>query len=133
MGYTDRFHDELSQYLPPLTRQSDFDAFWQETLAQSAAMPLNPRAEPVCYPGLAAKVYDIVYDGFGGTPIHGWFLVPAFVENAKYPCLIHYHGFTGSRGTPSEFMQWISLGAAVLSVDVRGQCGSTGEIGRAHV
>lgn len=126
MAYTDRYLEELSQYLPKLTKRSDFDQFWQGTLAQSANVPLNPKAEPVDYPGLAAKVYDITYDGFDGTPIHGWFLVPAFVQKDRYPCLIHYHGFTGSRGKPSDFLQWVSLGIAVLSVDVRGQCGHTG-------
>ncbi len=126
MVYTDQFLEELSHYMPELTRRSDFDDFWNRTLAQSAAVPLNPQAEPVEYTTMTARVYDIVYDGFDGTPIHGWLIVPAFLHKAKFPCLIHYHGFTGNRGMPSDFLQWVSMGVAVLTVDVRAQCGSTG-------
>lgn len=126
MSYTDKYLAELSQYAPALTKREDFDAFWQETLAQSARVPLRPSADPYDYPGEVAKVYDIAYDGYDGTRIHGWYIVPAFTKQDKLPCLIHYHGFTGNRGTPADFMQWLTLGVAVLSVDCRGQCGSTG-------
>lgn len=129
MSYTDKALEELSQYRPALTRQEDFDGFWQQTLCESMETPLNASADPYEYPGNWAKVYDISYDGFGGTRIHGWFITPVLHEKAKYPCLVHFHGFTGNRGMPSQYFQWVSLGMAVLAVDVRGQCGDTGDSG----
>ena len=126
MSYTDKAYDELSQYRPPLTKREDFDMFWVETLEASGKVLLNPSVTPYNYPGLWAQVYDIEYDGFDGTRIHGWFIVPAFPEKIQYPCLIHYHGFAGNRGIPSDYMHWVSLGMTVLAVDVRGQCGNTG-------
>lgn len=126
MPYTDKALQELLAYLPELTKRPDFDAFWRETLDASARVPLDIELTPYDYPSPYAKVYDMSYAGFDGTRIHGWYIVPAFLEKDNYPCLIHYHGFTGSRGTPAEFMQWLMMGLAVVSVDVRGQCGSTG-------
>ena len=32
---------ELKQYKPSPTRQHDFDAFWEQTLSESADQPLN--------------------------------------------------------------------------------------------
>lgn len=116
-------------YLPPLTKREDFDLFWAETLAKSNKTPLNPSAIYYDYPGLWAKVYDIGYDGCDGTRIHGWFIAPSFPGGKKYPCLIHYHGFGGNRGMPSDYMHWVSLGIAVLAIDVRGQWGDTGDRG----
>lgn len=126
MSYTDQFLAELSQYVPELTRREDFDEFWRVTKEESARVPLNPKASPYDFPGNMARVYDIVYDGFDGTPIHGWYIVPALPDGKKVPCLIHYHGFTSNRGMPADFMQWVALGIAVVSVDVRAQNGSTG-------
>lgn len=130
MAYTDKAFEELCGYLPPLTKRGDFDAFWRDTLEQSAKMPLEPEVEPYDYPSPHVKVYDISYNGFDGTRIHGWYIVPAFAGAGPFPCLIHYHGFTGNRGMPADFMQWLAMGVAVVSVDCRDQCGCTGN--RAH-
>ena len=40
----------------------------------------------------------ISYNGFDETRIHGWLILPVFLKQERYPCLIHYHGFTGDRG-----------------------------------
>jgi cephalosporin-C deacetylase len=126
MGYTDKYRLELSSYLPELTKREDFDAFWQETKKQSGSLGLNASMVPYDYPSPYVKVYDIEYNGFDGTRIHGWYILPTFANKDKYPCLIHYHGFTGDRGKPADFMQWLMMGIAVVSVDCRGQCGNTG-------
>ena len=41
---------ELEQYKPSLTRQHDFDAFWEQTLNESADQPLNTTLHEVAYP-----------------------------------------------------------------------------------
>ena len=130
MRYIEERLRELEAYRPELTRRPDFGEFWENTLAESQARELRPKAEQVDYPCGHARVYDISYDGFDGTRIHGWFLVPAFGKAGRWPCLIQYHGFTDSRGLPWQLMHWVMAGMAVLAVDCRAQGGVTGN--RAH-
>lgn len=117
---------ELETYCPSLTKQDDFDEFWDSTCAISAQEPLNPKAERIDYPATHVAVYSIQYSGFDGTPIHGWYLHPLFCNAKKFPCIINFHGFGDSKGFPSEFMHWIVGGYAVLTVDCRDQGGTTG-------
>ncbi|MCA0756846.1 acetylxylan esterase [Paenibacillus sp. N4] len=126
MGYVDNVTKELYGYLPELTKKDDFEEFWIRTIRQAKEVPLNPERVEVEYPSKHVKVYAISYNGMDDTRIHGWYIVPAFLKKEKYPCLIHYHGFNGSRGEPSGFMHWVMMGMAVLSVDCRDQGGRTG-------
>ncbi|MCM3628504.1 acetylxylan esterase [Paenibacillus glycanilyticus] len=126
MGYIEEVTKDLYQYLPPLTGKDDLDAFWSATVEQANSIPLQPERTAMDYPSKHVKVYDIAYNGLDETRIRGWLLIPAFLKKESYPCLIHYHGFSGSRGEPSEFMHWAMMGMAVLSVDCRDQGGPTG-------
>jgi cephalosporin-C deacetylase len=126
MAYTDNYLQELQSYQPELTRREDFDAFWQETRKQADSVPLDPSLKPYDYPSPYARVYDIAYNGFDSTRIHGWYIVPTIAGSGKLPCLVHYHGFTGDRGKPADYMQWLMMGIAVVAVDCRAQCGATG-------
>ncbi|PYI53909.1 acetylxylan esterase [Paenibacillus flagellatus] len=116
----------LESYRPELTARSDLDTFWNETLRQFASKPLNDTktlTEPL-FPGM--DVYDVRYEGFDDTPIAGWFLVPALERGRKVPCIVTFHGYTGGRGYPERYAQWVLMGYAVLALDVRGQRGDTG-------
>lgn len=117
---------ELYSYLPPLTKQPDFDDFWRATIDKTKRVPLNPKMELYDYPSPYVKVYEISYNGFDDTRIYGWYIVPTFIKKDKYPCLISYHGFGGDRGKPHDFMTWAMMGMAVISVDCREQNGKTG-------
>lgn len=126
MTYIEQLSKDLYEYLPPLTKRPDFDDFWKTTIELSRSIPLNPQMDLYDYPSSYVKVYSISYNGFDETRIHGWFIVPQFVNKEKLPCVINYHGFTGDRGMPADFMQLITMGVSVLSVDCRDQCGNTG-------
>ena len=39
--------EELRAYLPPREEPPDFDAFWQDTLAEAQSFPLNATFTPV--------------------------------------------------------------------------------------
>ena len=126
MGYLQDRIAELEAYLPPLTRRADFDEFWARTLRQARSVPLDGVLRRVDYPAKAVAVYDVEYSGFDATRIHGWLVVPEFMGKEKYPLMVQYHGFTGSRGVPSDHMAFAMLGCAVLAVDCREQGGVTG-------
>lgn len=126
MDFLDMKKKELLKYKPTLTRENDFDEFWQKTIEVTNKVPLNHQKRKIDYPSSHVKVYSISYNGFDDTRIHGWFIVPGFFKRDEYPCLVHYHGYTGNKGMPSDYMQWIMMGVAVLAVDCRDQSGETG-------
>jgi cephalosporin-C deacetylase len=117
---------EWQEYLPPLTRPADLDAFWEEARAQVRDVPLAPSRRKIDFPCRGVDVYDITFEGVDRTVIHGWLLVPTLFGAGPFPCLVHYHGYGGDRGWPADFMPWVMLGAAVVSVDCRDQSGETG-------
>jgi cephalosporin-C deacetylase len=121
--YFDLPLDQLQNYLPARTEPIDFDAFWNETLSQTRAYPLKPRFEPIETDLKFLDAFDVTYNGYGGQPIKGWFLLP---RNRPEPlaCVVEYIGYGGGRGHPYDWLLWGNIGYAHLIMDVRGQ-GST--------
>jgi cephalosporin-C deacetylase len=112
--------DQLTTYLPPLTRQPDFDDFWKRTLAAAREYPLNAVFTPVETGMKLLDVFDVTYGGYGGQPIKGWFLLPHGAAG-KIPCVVEYTGYGGGRGLPTDWMFWPNAGYATLAMDLRGQ------------
>ncbi len=117
---------DLERYNPSRTAESDLEEFWTNTLAEYAEKPLNGSRELVQTPMSGMNVYHTTYEGADDTPLYAWYLTPKTERSAKFPCIVHYHGYTGSKGMPEHFAHYILMGFAVLSVDVRGQGGDTG-------
>lgn len=111
---------ELQTYLPPRTEPPDFNAFWQRTLAQTRAFPLNARFERADFGLRAVESFDVTFNGFGGQPIKGWLILPA-QRKEPLPCMVEYIGYGGGRGFPTDWLVWASAGYAHLVMDTRGQ------------
>lgn len=120
MAFIDFPLDQLRTYLPPRTEPADFDAFWQTTLADARAHPLNATFEKVDYGLTIIDTYDVTYSGYGGQPIKGWFLLPR-QHSGNLPCVVEYIGYGGGRGFATNWLFWPSMGFAVLVMDTRGQ------------
>jgi cephalosporin-C deacetylase len=117
--------EQLQTYLPPRNEPEDYDAFWQRTLSEARGFPLNAAFEPVDYGLQAVETFDVTFNGYGGQPIKGWFLLPRQRrDNPKVPCVVEYIGYGGGRGFPLDWLLWSSAGFAHLVMDTRGQ-GST--------
>ena len=126
MGYIEEQSEALYRYLPPQTKQADFDEFWADTLAQSKAQPLDAVVEEVRdYPLHDMKISHVTYKGFDGVPVTAWLITPAKAEG-KVPCILHYHGFSDFKGKPYIYAHFLMLGYAVFAIDVREQGGDTG-------
>lgn len=69
--------DRLTEYLPPLTRASDFDQFWARTRAQLAEVPVAGELERIHYPCKHAEVFLLRLQSVGGQSITCWYLRPA--------------------------------------------------------
>lgn len=119
---------DLHAHSPQLNAPEDMDAFWTDVLAETREKPLSGTRIAAETPLQGVAAYDVVYLGIDGTPVHGIYMVPEFLGKDRYPCVVLYHGYTGSRGMPENFAHYLLSGLAVFSIDVRGQGGITGDL-----
>lgn len=112
--------EELRSYKPALTAPDDFDSFWQATVEEAQRFPLEVRFEPFDAGLKTLEVFDVTFNGFGGQPIKGWFLLPK-IRSEPLPCIVEFIGYGGGRGLPLEWLAFASAGYAHLVMDTRGQ------------
>ncbi|MBI5304992.1 MAG: acetylxylan esterase [Chloroflexi bacterium] len=120
MAYFDLALEELQIYKPPRVEPNDFDAFWQTTLAESRAHPLDARFVPADFGLRAIESFDVTFNGYAGQPIKGWLLLPRERKGAL-PCVVEYLGYGGGRGFPTQWLVYASAGYAHFVMDTRGQ------------
>lgn len=120
MPFFDLPLDELQNYKPERNEPADFDAFWQNTLAEAERYPLAAEFRPH-ETGLALiDSFDVTFNGFGGQPIKGWLNLPR-QRSGKLPCVVEFIGYGGGRGLAQDWLFWTSAGYAHFIMDTRGQ------------
>ncbi len=117
--------EELRTYKPAVSAQHDFNAFWKRNLENLRREPLSVNLSVRPMPFKNFDVYDVNFLGAGDALINGELIVP---HGAKgLPGIIIHHGYSTRRPFISEVMHWAAMGAVVLTVDVRGQMGRSGD------
>lgn len=120
MARTDLHLDDLRQYRPEVPESADFDAFWQRTVDEAAAVDVDLRLEPVETPFRTVRIFDASFRGFAGDRVGAWLLIPADYEAAR-PAVVEFIGYNGGRDLPGTALHWASAGYVHLLVDTRGQ------------
>lgn len=88
---------ELQPYLP-----EDFDEFWQETVAEAAAFPLNFRrslSNDYDLPGFVVETID--FTSIGGRVLQGWFSYP--VGMRRSPSFVWIPPFGRQSMLPNDY------------------------------
>jgi cephalosporin-C deacetylase len=119
--------EQLKTYLPTRPEPADFDAFWAKTLSEARQFPLEACFKPFETSLKLVDVFDVTFNGYGGQPIKGWFILPKG-QKEPLPCVVEYIGYGGGRGLPHEWLGWANVGFAYFVMDTRGQ-GSTWRTG----
>ncbi|MED2974380.1 alpha/beta fold hydrolase [Fictibacillus sp. B-59209] len=117
--------EEYSAYKPLLSARHDFHSFWSQALKELECIELNEQAEMMEYPIKQIQCEKVAYRGAYRSLIKGIFLKPKRLER-NLKCLIFFHGYNSSKGSISQYMQWLIQDYAVLAVDCRGM-GETGD------
>lgn len=122
MKFIDMPLEQLKVYKPEQTKEKDFDSFWEETIKESKKQPLNAEVIPADYPAEQVKVYDVFYDGFKNSRIHGRLILPsnASKEN-KVPVVVFYHGYNWNTLNVINALKYSVLGYGVFLAEARGQ------------
>ncbi|MDR1189822.1 MAG: alpha/beta fold hydrolase [Bifidobacteriaceae bacterium] len=123
---------ELRAYQSSVPDPSDFDAFWEVSLAESRAAGGRVEASRLDLDVSGIEIYDVTFPGFGGEPVKAWLRLPASpaagVDDAAgpLPCVVQFVGYGGGRGLPLDDPAWALLGFAQFVMDSRGQGASWG-------
>lgn len=114
---------ELREYYGISPRPGNFDAYWEQALAELDATDPAPVLEPsrVIQPR-NAEAFDLWFTGIGGARLYAKYLRP---KNAArpHPAVLQFHGYTGNSGDWQDKLNYVGEGFAVAALDCRGQGG----------
>ncbi|WP_042369396.1 acetylxylan esterase [Streptacidiphilus neutrinimicus] len=118
--HTDLSEAELRRYRSAQTEPDDFDAFWEQTLAEARSFGGEVLLTPVGTGLSTVDTFDVTFPGFGGEPVKAWLRAPRGARG-PLPAVVQYVGYGGGRGHELENLLWASAGYAHLVMDTRGQ------------
>ncbi|SDZ18865.1 cephalosporin-C deacetylase [Evansella caseinilytica] len=120
--------DELKEYKGINPRPDDFDAYWERALQEMKAVDPQIELVPNEFYVPYAECYDLYFTGVRGARIHAKYVKPTHVKE-KHPAIIQFHGYSMNAGDWSSKLHYASLGYSVIAMDVRGQGGSSEDVG----
>lgn len=114
--------EQLETYQGRNPRPDDFDAFWQEGLAEMKAV--NPAVElaPAPFQAPFAQCFDLYFTGVGAARIHAKLLHPVAASH-PHPAVLMFHSYAQSSGDWSDKLPYVAMGYTVAALDCRGQGG----------
>ena len=131
MPLVDKPLPELYAYSGLNPCPADFDAYWNDALAEMHALDPQVELQPAAFQAPQAECFDLFFTGVGGARVHAKYLRPK-APAAPHPAVIQFHGYTGSSGDWSGKLKFVGgLGMAVASLDCRGQGGQSQDPGGA--
>lgn len=122
----EELQEQMESYAPELTKSTDFDSFWEQTKQELKAVPLAIHCDSFEYPSNEIEVYRIKCQSLFNETLSGWYILPK-QRKQTIPCVIEYPGFMSPVGQPMNYLKWVTMGYAVLVLDVRGQGGQTSD------
>ena len=108
----------------------DFDAFWDERMAEADAVPLDYELRPSDQvDDFGSCAYrDLYFTGMRGARLYAKYCVPQGA-GGPVPLVLQFHGYPGCTRSWAEQSSWPGLGYAVLSMDNPGQGGRSEDVG----
>jgi len=116
--------EQLKQYAGITPCPLDFEDYWTRALAEMHALGTGATLVPATFRAPNAECFDLYFTGTGGACVHAKYLRPADIT-APVPCVLMFHGYTGSAGDWSDKLSFVNMGMAVMAMDARGQGGSS--------
>lgn len=128
MAVMDMPLDQLREYRGTNPCPQDFDQYWQNALAELAAIEPRPERKPAALVFPGARCYNLYFTGTGGARVHAKLLAPV---NATAPCpaVLQFHGYSGNAGDWSDKLAYVHAGFVVAAMDCRGQGGASPDTG----
>ena len=120
--------EKLRVYEGRNPKPSDFDEFWDRSLAELDKVEPNPVLTPYDFPSRIADAYELTFTSIGGAKMYAKFMKPKNVTG-KVPAVLYFHGYKTSSTEWNTLLPFVSQGYVVAWLDVRGQGGKTEDVG----
>ena len=120
--------DKLQTYTGTNPRPADFEAFWEDGLAEVRAIDPQVTLEPAGFQTAFADCFDLTITGTAGARVHAQLLRPRQPADG-HPAVIKFHGYSGNAGEWSEKLGYVAAGFTVAAMDCRGQGGRSEDPG----
>lgn len=121
--------EQLRTYRGKNPCPSDFDSFWDESLAEMRS--LDPKIEyiPAKFQAPHVECFHLYFTGVGGARIHAKMLRPVNALS-PHPAVLLFHGYTGDSGDWFDKLGYAAAGFTVVALDCRGQAGLSEDAGK---
>ena len=88
---------KLQEYMGRTPCPTDFDAFWEKSLAEMNAIDPKPVYTPHPFKSACADLYELRFTSTKGAVIFGKVAVPKNIKG-KVPAILMFHGLGGDAG-----------------------------------
>jgi cephalosporin-C deacetylase len=119
--------DQLRTYAGRNPKPADFDAFWDDSLAEMHALDGAVDLVPSEFTTPFAECFDLWFTGVGGARVYAKYARPKGANDI--PAILQFHGYTANSGDWNGLMGWVAAGCAVAAMDCRGQGGKSQDSG----
>ncbi len=120
--------EELYTYQGRNPRPDDFDAYWDESLAEMHQLDPTIELVPADFQTPFADCHHLYFTGVGGARIHAQLLQPK-QPAAGSPGLVIFHGYSINAGSWLSKLGYAASGYTVAALDCRGQGGQSEDVG----
>ncbi|QGQ94813.1 acetylxylan esterase [Paenibacillus psychroresistens] len=120
--------EKLKEYEGRNPRPADFDEYWSRALEEMQAVDPKVELVPSSFTVPFADCFDLYFTGVRGARIHAKYVRPKNVPQ-PHPAIVQFHGYSGSAGDWNDKLIYASLGFSMISMDCRGQGGTSEDTG----
>lgn len=114
--------EQLKTYQGINPRPDDFDAFWDQSLAEMRAIDPQVELIPAEFQAPDVACFHLYFTGVGGARVHAKLLRPAHIPSPQ-PAVLQFHGYSGDSGDWADKLGYVAAGFTVAALDCRGQAG----------
>ena len=120
--------EELEVYLGTNPVPADFDKYWERALDELKSVEPEIELRKSDFETSFAECYDLYFTGVRGARIHALYVKPKQAPK-PHPVILQFHGYSANAGDWFSKLPYAAEGFSVLSMDCRGQGGSSEDIG----
>ncbi len=124
----DLSREELEAYQGTNPRPDNFDAYWEDALAEMNAVDPEIKMVRAEFQAPYADCFHLWFTGVGGARIYAKLLRPKQVKEPA-PAVLMFHGYTHFSGDWAEKLNYVAAGYTVAALDCRGQGGLSEDVG----
>jgi cephalosporin-C deacetylase len=120
--------EELKTYQGRNPRPSDFDNFWDKSLAEMRSIVPQTELVPAKFQVSGVECFHLYFTGVGGARVHAKLLRPKH-STTPHPAVLMFHGYSIDSGDWSDKLSYVTQGYTVAALDCRGQGGRSVDSG----